>query len=132
MVYTSYQGQTERRAAMTRLSITLTDSQAEQLERIACETGATKQSMIGLAVTAWLRQYAAVPARRPYNRRELEAYLGDCASDFDLEAIEREITVTDAHGRVWWAVDEDELPTICSSHELALNDPTFTQGHIHA
>ena len=40
---------------MPRLSITLTDSQAEALERIAAETGATRQSMIGLAISAWIR-----------------------------------------------------------------------------
>lgn len=42
---------------MPRLSITLTDKQAEALERIAAETGATKQSMISLAITDWLVQY---------------------------------------------------------------------------
>ena len=42
---------------MPRLSITLTESQSAALERIAAETGATKQSMIGLAVTAWIRAY---------------------------------------------------------------------------
>ena len=36
-------------------SITLTDSQAAALERIAAETGATRQSMIGLAISAWIR-----------------------------------------------------------------------------
>ena len=40
----------------TRLSITLTDSQSAALERIAAETGATKQSMIGLAISAWIAQ----------------------------------------------------------------------------
>lgn len=42
---------------MKRLSITLTDSQAAALERIAAETGATKQSMIGLAVSDWVRAH---------------------------------------------------------------------------
>ena len=41
---------------MPRLSITLTETQAAALERIAAETGATKQSMIGLAVSAWIRE----------------------------------------------------------------------------
>lgn len=41
---------------MPRLSITLTESQASALDRIAAETGATKQSMIGLAVSAWIRE----------------------------------------------------------------------------
>ena len=40
---------------MPRLSITLTESQSAALERIAAETGATKQSMIGLAISAWIR-----------------------------------------------------------------------------
>ena len=41
---------------MPRLSITLTDSQAAALDAIAAETGATKQSMIGLAISAWIRE----------------------------------------------------------------------------
>ena len=41
---------------MPRLSITLTESQSAALERIAAETGATKQSMIGLAISAWIRE----------------------------------------------------------------------------
>ena len=42
-------------ATMPRLSITLTDSQAQALDLIAAETGATRQSMIGLAITSWIR-----------------------------------------------------------------------------
>ena len=41
---------------MPRLSITLTESQNTALERISKETGATKQSMIGLAVSSWIRE----------------------------------------------------------------------------
>lgn len=41
---------------MPRLSITLTDDQHAALERISAATGATKQSMIGLAITAWVRE----------------------------------------------------------------------------
>ena len=48
----------------TRLSITLTDSQSAALERIAAETGATKQSMIGLAVSAWIAQQERQQSRR--------------------------------------------------------------------
>ena len=44
---------------MPRLSITLTDSQAAALESIAAETGATKQSMIGLAISAWISDHEA-------------------------------------------------------------------------
>lgn len=39
---------------MPRLSITLTDRQAQALDAIAAETGATKQSMIGLAISSWI------------------------------------------------------------------------------
>lgn len=46
---------------MPRLSITLTDSQAEALDRIATETGATKQSMIGLAISQWIRTNDTAP-----------------------------------------------------------------------
>lgn len=46
---------------MPRLSITLTERQNEALERIAAETGATKQSMIGLAVSAWIRHNDYLP-----------------------------------------------------------------------
>lgn len=46
---------------MPRLSITLTDTQAEALERISAETGATKQSMIALAVSDWLAARQPAP-----------------------------------------------------------------------
>ena len=57
---------------MPRLSITLTDSQNAALERIAAETGATKQSMIGLAVSAWIKANDIEPARH----RELSGWYG--------------------------------------------------------
>ena len=50
---------------MPRLSITLTESQSEALERIAAETVATKQSMIGLAISAWIRANDYLPISRP-------------------------------------------------------------------
>lgn len=56
---------------MPRLSITLTDSQAQALDRIAAETGATRQSMIGLAVTSWIRaneHLAAVAEKEPQDK----------------------------------------------------------------
>ena len=55
---------------MPRLSITLTDSQARALDLIAAETGATRQSMIGLAVTSWIRaneHLATVAVKEPEN-----------------------------------------------------------------
>lgn len=58
---------------MPRLSITLTESQAAALDRIASETGATRQSMIGLAVTSWIRaneHLAVTPSIEPENAPE--------------------------------------------------------------
>ena len=58
---------------MKRLSITLTDSQAAALERMSAETGATKQSMIGLAISAWIRENDVLPEdepQAPQNQRE--------------------------------------------------------------
>jgi hypothetical protein len=54
MVY-NYTKDKPKEDTMPRLSITLTESQAAALESIATETGATKQSMIGLAITSWIR-----------------------------------------------------------------------------
>lgn len=53
---------------MPRLSITLTESQSAALDAIAQQTGATKQSMIGLAVSDWIRAHghlATAPAKTP-------------------------------------------------------------------
>lgn len=53
---------------MPRLSITLTESQAATLDAIASTTGATKQSMIGLAISAWIAangHLATTPAKTP-------------------------------------------------------------------
>jgi hypothetical protein len=55
---------------MPRLSITLTESQAQALDRIAAATCASRQSMIGLAVSAWIHsnEYLAAPtAKEPEN-----------------------------------------------------------------
>ena len=52
---------------MPRLSITLTESQAQALDRIAAATCASRQSMIGLAVSAWIREneYLTEPVTKP-------------------------------------------------------------------
>lgn len=64
---------------MPRLSITLTESQAAALDRIAAATGATRQSMIGLAVTSWIRtneHLAIVTDKEPENvSQEPERYI---------------------------------------------------------
>lgn len=65
MVYNSIMVTKRKGNEMPRLSITLTESQAAALDRIAAETGATRQSMIGLAVTSWIRsnEHLAAPTR---------------------------------------------------------------------
>lgn len=64
---------------MPRLSITLTESQSAALEAIAAETGATKQSLIGLAITSWIRangHLAAVTEKTPeIASQEPETYI---------------------------------------------------------
>ena len=70
MVYNSIMVTKRKGNEMPRLSITLTESQAAALDRIAAETGATRQSMIGLAVTSWIRaneHLAAVAEKEPQN-----------------------------------------------------------------
>lgn len=83
---------------MKRLSITLTDSQSAALERIAAETGATRQSMIGLAISAWISDYEhdALMERlrkerveRELDRRDAQADRDDAAQmAFDAEVCE--------------------------------------------
>ena len=65
LVYTYTKHKRKGAPTMPRLSITLTDSQARALDLIAAETGATRQSMIGLAVTSWIRsnEHLAAPTR---------------------------------------------------------------------
>ena len=65
---------------MPRLSITLTESQAATLDRIAAETGATKQSMIGLAVSAWIRANDYLPAQ-PAQTPDITSQAVACTQD---------------------------------------------------
>ena len=52
----------------------------------------------------------------PYHRYELLAYLGDCADDYDIDAIEDE--ATEWHDcDLYWRADVD-LWEICERHEL--------------
>ena len=70
---------------MPRLSITLTESQAAALDEIATETGATKQSMIGLAVSAWIRDYetARIRQRRADDYEPTPTYCEVCGARAD-------------------------------------------------
>lgn len=64
------------------------------------------------------------PAREPYQRAELLAYLGDYTDDYDVDAIESEATETDPKtSRVFWRRGID-LWTICERHELTEYRPT--------
>ena len=85
---------------MPRLSITLTESQAAALERIAAETGATKQSMIGLAVTAWIRANDVQPTT-PTVAETVPEPTDTTAEDATDEG-ERWFTVTREGAEVAW------------------------------
>lgn len=61
-----------------RLSITLTDTQAAALDALAQETGATLQSMIGLAVSTWLagQTWATQAEDQTPERRDVSGWYG--------------------------------------------------------
>ena len=114
---------------MKRLSITLTDSQAEALERIAAETGATRQSMIGLAISAWISDHEAramiertrkEKAARAIDRRDAMA---------DEEDAMQEAMMHAPQWAGWCRTHTDEEGT--RDHERKLFD-TDTQASRHA
>lgn len=111
----------------TRLSITLTPSQDRALTRIATETGASRQSMIGLAISAWLRGQgepetepdAEQAPRRLYQRSELLAVLGDYVADYDVDGLEWAATTYDPQRQVsYWAVDQEGLLELLDKFKL--------------
>lgn len=63
--------------------------------------------------------------RPTYQRYELEAFLGDYADDYDVDAIEAEATEYDpATGRTVWTPDAvRDLWSICERHELYSYSP---------
>ena len=62
----------------------------------------------------------------PYQRHELEAFLGDYLADYDIDAIEDEATEYDpATGRRYWTPEAaSDLWSICERHELVSYYPT--------
>ena len=56
-----------------------------------------------------------------YQRYILEAYLGDFVDDFDIEAIEGEITEWDdiMSTWVWRDIDDEEFDEIIQKHDLS-------------
>lgn len=74
MVYNSIMVTKREGNEMPRLSITLTDSQNAALERLAAASGATKQSMIGIAVSQWIstQTWADVPQHEHVTLCEIE------------------------------------------------------------
>jgi excisionase family DNA binding protein len=55
--------------------------------------------------------------RKPFERYELDAYLGDFADDFDVDAILDEATEIDPRaGNRYW-IDGIDLAEICAKHE---------------
>lgn len=111
---------------MPRLSITLTESQSEELNRIAAKTGASKQSMIGLAITDWLHEQEwkeemkrQSEKKEPYERYVLESYLGEYVDEFDVDAIEEEVTKFDFKtGKRIWRDEDIDLDEICQKYDL--------------
>ena len=59
-----------------------------------------------------------VVMERQFQQYELDAYLGDFAGDFDVEAIVGEVTYVGSDGnRYWRDLDGDEFLRIVESHE---------------
>lgn len=54
----------------------------------------------------------------PYERHELEAFLGEFEGEYDLDLIELYATECDNRGRRYWIVDEDELAEIVETCEV--------------
>lgn len=127
---------------MPRLSITLTDKQAEALEAIAAETGATKQSMIGLAITDWIVQYlekqiVVMPTTEEAPQQATEAAQKPAEAENDQEPTtdenepEKAFTVirTTNDVEVAWLrgrwEDESHKAIICTAHKL------YAHGELH-
>lgn len=99
---------------MPRLSITLTESQAAALERIAAETGATKQSMIGLAVTSWIRQNDLEPNSAP---KAPESALQRSYDDFTPTPTTCEVCGEEA---IWASMNDDGIEHyFCDRHQMS-------------
>lgn len=124
----------------TRLSITLTPAQERGLNRIAMETGASRQSMIGLAISAWLRDNDRLPEpepdteqeeqapRRLYQRSELLAVLGDYVADYDVDGLEWAATTYDPQRQVsYWAVDQEGLLELLDKFKLQKKPATVCE-----
>ena len=59
-----------------------------------------------------------MPDRSIFQQYELDAYLGDFADDFDVDAIIEEVTEVDRNGNRFWKEDID-LAEICQRHDLS-------------
>lgn len=64
--------------------------------------------------------YAERIERKAYQRAELEAFLGEYAGDYDVDAIEDEATETDPKtgAQLWTPEAVRDLMSICERHEL--------------
>lgn len=109
---------------MPRLSITLTDQQAAALERIAAETGATKQSMIGLAITAWVREYDAKAAVTPEETEQPEPERAFTVVRTDAVSGEQ-VEVAWLRGR--WE-SEEHAAILCTASKLRIDGQLFEMG----
>ena len=56
--------------------------------------------------------------RNIFQQYELDAYLGDFAGDFDVDAIVEDATEVGADGNRYWR-DDINLAEICQQHDLS-------------
>lgn len=63
--------------------------------------------------------------RQPYQRYELEAYLGDHIGAYDVEAIEAEATEAG-----YWTASGEDLARICERHDISTKLPTILDQYL--
>lgn len=63
-----------------------------------------------------------VASVKPYQRVELEAYLGDYVGDFDVDMIELFATAVDSNGVRWWVVDDSQLAQVVLDFEIEADE----------
>ena len=102
---------------------------ADMIEAIADDVRDTIAARLEFAtrpadLTAYQSEFCTFePTREIYQRAELIAYLGDYTDDYDVDAIEAEVTEYDPKtSRTYWKRDTD-LWEVCERHEIAAYYP---------
>lgn len=101
-------------------------SATETAEQAAAEAEQRAETLEGIDDAAADPENLEEPAPT-YQRYELEAYLGDYADDYDVDAIEAEATEHDPRtGRTVWTPEAvRDLWSICERHELCSYAPAM-------